>query len=108
MGGDEHGRGVGGDGDADQRLATFVRRGREAFSRRGKLGGRDGQDVRNRAEVRMFLDGGFEAITCFRRVQGRGEPRFQQDAPGNGGVAVQSDDAVCVVGRELRHRRQWP
>ncbi|OLZ52958.1 hypothetical protein BS330_24130 [Amycolatopsis keratiniphila subsp. nogabecina] len=102
--GDQYDRFVGADGDPEQRGAAFVRRLGEPIADRRKFFAPNGFDVRSGAEPRPFLDRDRQPHPRLFRRQGRRQPRFQEDAPGNGGVAVEPDDPAGVVGSELGHR----
>ncbi|ANN18477.1 hypothetical protein SD37_24525 [Amycolatopsis orientalis] len=104
MGGDQHDGFVGSGRDADQRRTAFVRRLGEAITGGRKFFPRKGFDVGSGPEPEPLLDRGGQPRPRFFGRQNRRQLRFQEDAPGNGGVAVEPDDAVRVVGGELGHR----
>ncbi|MGV9367467.1 hypothetical protein [Amycolatopsis sp. NPDC003731] len=90
------------DGDTHQRRVPFVGRRSEAIPDFRQVA--DPLDPGQHTEVRVLLDRGRQPGPELLRFRcGRAEFRFEEDAPGNGGVAVEPDDAVGVVGGE----RQW-
>jgi len=102
--GDQHDGFVGADGDPEQRRAAFVRRLGETIAGRRQFFPGNGFDVGNGPEPRPFLDRDRQPHPRLFRCQDRRKPRLQEDAPGNGGVAVEPDDPARVVGSELGHR----
>ncbi|AUI59798.1 hypothetical protein BKN51_17355 [Amycolatopsis sp. BJA-103] len=104
MRGDQHDGFVGADSDAEQRRTAFVRRLGETIPDHREFFAGNRFDAGSGPEPGPLLDRDRQPHPRFFRRQYRRQLRFQEDAPGNGGVAVEPDDALRVVGGELGHR----
>ncbi|GAB3736512.1 hypothetical protein GCM10027598_63550 [Amycolatopsis oliviviridis] len=102
--GDQHDGFVDADGDAEQGRAAFVRRLGEAITDRREFFPGNGFDVGGGPEPRSFPGRDRQPHPHLFRRQDRRKPRLQENAPGNGGVAIKPDDPAGVVGGELGHR----
>ncbi|MGH3713884.1 MAG: hypothetical protein ACRDT4_10555 [Micromonosporaceae bacterium] len=91
-------------GDPDQRLAVGVRAVGEIGAELIPSGRRRLGDRRRQAEMGVVDGGLLEAGSDQLRVDRSGQRGFEQDAPGDGGIAVQADDAPS---RQDRVGYQW-